>query len=270
VPRLPRRVLVVLAVVVALCGIGALTFVFDTTTATSRPFVGAPQDKPGPVVLVPGYGGNTGSLDELASHIRAAGRAAAVFHLPGDGRGDLRAQAKALAAFALKTKGRAPSVDVVGYSAGGIVTRLWIRDFGGRPIVRRVVTLGSPHHGTRVAGLAQAFVADSCPTACQQLTPDSDLLTDLDNSDETPDGPQWTALWTDRDSVVTPADSGHLVGAINVRLQAICTDESTTHGGLPEAPLVVGIVLRVIAVPPFTPPSAADCAPLRTLGGLRS
>src|SRR4029453_9387399 len=56
-----------------------------------------PQDVVGPVLLVPGYGGSTGSLESLADLLRGAGRTAIVVGLPGDGTGDLHQQAPALA-----------------------------------------------------------------------------------------------------------------------------------------------------------------------------
>jgi len=231
-----------------------------------RPFVGAPQDQPGPVVLVPGYGGNTRALDRLAVRLRAAGRTVEVLGLPADGRGDLRMQAEALRDLVERIRGDAPSVDVVGYSAGGVVTRLWIREYGGRTVTRRVVTLGSPHHGTKVAGLAKSFSPENCPTACRQLAPDSELLNALNSDDETPDGPLWTSVWTDVDQVVTPPESARLDGARNIRLQGLCDDERVDHSGLPTAPVVVGIVLDAIATPPPATPDASDCAALRGLG----
>jgi triacylglycerol esterase/lipase EstA (alpha/beta hydrolase family) len=263
---LPTPLLLVVAVVVTAAVVLGLTVLVGTTTKRSDPFVGAPQGTPGPVVLVPGYGGSTRSLERLAVKLRAAGRTAAVFNLPGDGTGDLTAQATALGAFVAKVRGDAPSVDLVGYSAGGVVTRLWVDDLGGRKITRRVVTLGSPHHGTRVAGLARAFASSSCPAACQQLAPDSGLLSGLNSGDETPSGPVWTTVWTDLDQVVTPPDSGKLAGSTGVRLQAVCADERTDHSGLPSSPLVGGIVLQALGVPAPPAPTAADCQRLRGLG----
>ena len=106
------------------------------------------------MLLVPGYGGSTTSLEVLAARLRAAGREAVVVPLPGDGTEDLTCDVPPLVAAAAQAAlaGGAPSVDVVGYSAGGVVARLW-EAAGGAAVTRRVVTLGSPHHGTSVAGL---------------------------------------------------------------------------------------------------------------------
>lgn len=264
--RLPTPLLLVAAVVVTAAVVLGLTVLVGTSQKRPVAFTGAAQDTPGPIVLVPGYGGSTRSLDRLAVKLRATGRTAAVFALPGDGTGDLTAQARALDAFVTEVRGGAPSVDVIGYSAGGVVTRLWVDDLGGRKIARRVVTVGSPHHGTRVAGLARAFASSSCPAACQQLAPDSPLLAGLNDGDETPSGPVWTSLWTDQDQVVTPPDSGRLEGSTGVRLQAVCADERTDHSGLPDSPLVTGLVLAAVGVAAPAAPTAADCGRLRTLG----
>ena len=50
-----------------------------------------PQTDPGPVLLVPGYGGNLDSLQPLAAAVRSAGRTAVIVEPVGDGTGDLRA-----------------------------------------------------------------------------------------------------------------------------------------------------------------------------------
>jgi triacylglycerol lipase len=236
-----------------------LAAVFLVQHATNR---AAPvrQGAPGPVVLVPGYGGSTGSLEQLALRLRAAGRQVSVLHLVGDGTGDLRVQATALAGMVADLQsGGATSVDVIGYSAGGIVTRLWATADGGALVARRIVLLGTPNHGAQVAGLASAFATGLCPTACQQLAPDSDLLRGLDQAG-VPAGPTWVSLWTEQDDVVTPPDSANLDGAIDLTVQSVCPNQNVDHSGLPTNPVVQAIIVRALAAAPFTAPTAADCA----------
>lgn len=222
------------------------------------------QDRPGPVLLVPGYGGSTAALDVLAGRLRAAGRDATVLRLPGDGTGPLPDQARVLdrAARSALAAG-APSVDVVGYSAGGVVARLWAADEGGAGVARRIVTLGAPHHGTTLASLGASLLPDQCPTACQQLVPTSDLLRGL-NADETPDGPLWVSVWTTEDQVVTPPESARLDGALNVPVQSVCADGRPTHAQLPTDPVVQGLVLDALGAAPPAVPTPADCTRLRS------
>ena len=256
----PRRrlVFVVAAVLAALAVIAGLV----AARGGAEEVAGPPQDLPGPVLLVPGYGGGTGALEGLRRRLTAAGRQATIVRSIGDGTGDLREQARELQreASALVAAG-APSVDVVGYSAGGVVARLWVADEGGDRLARRVVTLGSPHHGTDVARLGATLAPGRCPEACRQLVPGSELL---DGLPETPGAARWTSVWTDRDEVVTPPDTARLDDAVNVPLQDVCPDDAAQHGDLPADALAVGIVLRALAVDPLTePPGPADCAGLR-------
>ena len=250
------------AAVLVLALVGTAVAVLLTRGGTDTPTahrVGVPQDKPGPVLLVPGYGGSTASLDRLAETLRAAGRTAIVVQLPGGGTGDLRVQARAVGVAARNALAAgAPSVDVVGYSAGGVVVRLWIRDDGGAAVTRRVVTLGSPHHGTDVAALAVAVVGSACPTACRQLAPGSPLLERLNTGDETPAGPRWESIWTTGDELVTPADSARLTGALDVVVQQVCPGRQVAHGQLPTDPAVQLLVLAALAVAP--PHRPAGCA----------
>ena len=88
-------------------------------------------------------------------------------------------------------------------------------------MARRVLTLGSPHHGTSQAALGREL-AGGCPTACEQLVPDSDLLRRLNAGDETPDGPRLGDGPLHRDQVVTPVDSAALDGALNILVQDVC------------------------------------------------
>lgn len=222
-----------------------------------------PQDEAGPIVMIPGLGGSTGGLNVLADRLRDAGRDATVIELPGDGTGDLREQAAVLAdaVEAALDRSGAPSVDVVGYSAGGLVARLWVAELGGDELARRVVTLGSPHHGTQLAGLAEDLAPGACP-ACTQLAPDSDLLRELNAGDETPDGPEFISIWTTLDETVTPPDSARLDGALAITVQSVCADSLVSHSALVTDPVVAAIVVEQLATTPPVELSAQDCARL--------
>ena len=241
-----RRRLVVLALagvaLVLVAGIGALV--------VSRIADGgiADQSRPGPVLVVPGYGGGGASLDPLVAEVRRAGRQPVVFEPTERGTGDLRVQARRLGALVDRTLDGtgADSVDIVGFSAGGVVAQLYVRDEGGASVVRRVLTLGSPHHGSDVAALAQE-AAGACPTACEQLVPGSDLLRGLAAGDETPDGPRWITVRTADDRIVTPSDSAVLDGALNIEVQELCAAAATSHGALPGDPVVLATVRSVLA-----------------------
>jgi triacylglycerol esterase/lipase EstA (alpha/beta hydrolase family) len=255
-----RRRLVVGVAVLGL--VVAVAVVVAVVVRRDPPVEPVSQDRPGPVLLVPGYGGSTVSLQVLADALAAEGRDARIVRPTGSGTQDLRQQAEHLrdAVDAALDETGAPSVDLVGYSAGGVVVRIYVADLGGGSHVRRAVTLASPHHGTDLASLAGELGSTACPTACQQLDPDSDLLRRLNADDETPPGPVWVALWTEDDKTVVPPDSGSLDAALNISLQRVCPDVHAGHPDVPSTPEVISIVEAVLGRPaPEVPPPV--CAP---------
>jgi pimeloyl-ACP methyl ester carboxylesterase len=255
----PRRRLLVAGLGVILAA-AVVAGVVAAVGGPSGPSGYPPQDRPGPVLLVPGYGGQTASLSALADRIRATGRQAIVVRMPGNGTGALDADASVLnEAVTRALASGAPSVDVIGYSAGGVVALLWARQDDGAAKARRVITLGSPYHGAKIAAGAEGFVPGACPPACQQLVPGSSLLAQLDAA-PAPSRPRWMSLWTTDDKVVTPPGSARLPGAINVPIQSICPDERISHGQLPTNPVVTEIVLQAIGPGPLRAPTPADCA----------
>ena len=264
----PRRrwlvgVLAALALVAALVvGVRVLADRAPAVDAASRPA----QDALGPVLLVPGYGGNRQGLLAMAGRIEAAtGRPAEVLTLAGDGTGDLSAQVGVLsAAVDGALVGGAPSVDVVGYSAGGVVAGLWLaRDGSAAAKARRVITLGAPLHGTRTAAAAATGNPDSCPPGCRQLAPGSAELAELAQGRVGRALP-WLSIWTADDETVVPPDSARLDGAVNVEVQDVCPGARVGHGALPTDAVVTGLVLRAVTADPLT--TAGDCAVLRAAG----
>ncbi|WP_406831121.1 alpha/beta fold hydrolase [Pedococcus sp. KACC 23699] len=257
-----RRLVLAVGGLVLAAAVGICAFVVAHLATSEGPGRPVDQAVPGPVLLVPGYGGSTASLGPLAASLRSAGRDVTVVELPDRALGDLRDQADALSAVATRVLARtgASSVDVVGYSAGGIVARMWVQEGGGAASVRRLVTLGSPHHGTQLAGLG-ALVAGACPVACQQLDPTSPVLARL-NGVALPAGPRYLSVWTTQDDVVLPPASAELDGARSVAVQDVCPDDRVRHSGLPEDGVVRAMVAGSLGAGPVPAWGPADCARL--------
>ena len=265
-----RRVIIGLAVVVAFCATFLAARFLTAQLLADRPGPDAPpaaepprEDRPGPVLLVPGYGGRTSDLQPLADRLRTADRDVTVVALPDGGTGDLAGSAAALDRAVVEAMDRtgAESVDVVGYSAGGLIARLWAAG-GGADTARRVVTLGAPHHGTTVADLAARFVPDRCPAGCLDLATGSALLATLNAVDETPGDAEWISVWTTQDSVVTPPESARLDGALNLPVQSVCAGARLSHRQLPTSPLVQGMVLLQLGAGDPVELGPGDCTRL--------
>ena len=161
----------------------ALVVIAGGVTGTVRSLAGGPaitsadENHPGDVLLVPGYGGSTTALDQLAGKISASGGHAIVVKLAGDGTGDLQLQANVLNGYVNQAlaAGSGP-VTVIGYSAGGVVAWLWAVDYDGVAKARQIITLGSPLHGADLASVGAADVPGACPAACEELVPGSSML----------------------------------------------------------------------------------------------
>lgn len=168
---------------------------------------------PLPVVLVHGILGQ----ERLYWNLLKGRLVAQGFHvheiaLPAMGFGDLRSAAAALGnrLDALRKEKGMDEVDVLAHSAGGLATRWFLRQNGDDHGVRRLITLGTPHEGTRSAGLLPLRGLIS------QVRPGSRFLTTLNEGDPTPGPTLYTAVWTHFDGVVLPAESARLPASWNV------------------------------------------------------
>ncbi len=122
-------------------------------------------------------------------------------------RGTVKDQAERLARIVDEVIGAtgAPRLDLVGHSMGGLVIRRYLAGAGGER-VRRVVTLGSPHRGSKLAAFA--------PTrAGRELLPESALIKELKEMVAPPGGVELYSLYTPFDNMVLPVRSSVLEGA---------------------------------------------------------
>ena len=106
-------------------------------------------------------------------------------------------------------------VVVVAHSLGGLVSRAYIARGAGRTRIAKLITLGSPHHGTKMAPLGIGHNA-------LQMRYGNDWLAQLATQERKhPRGVPLTCLYTENDDLVCPSESGRLPGAKNIVLRAV-------------------------------------------------
>ncbi|MFF5155219.1 esterase/lipase family protein [Streptomyces sp. NPDC000348] len=120
-------------------------------------------------------------------------------------------------------------VDVVGHSLGGLIARYYVQRLGGDSRVRTLVTLGTPHSGTRVAPLANAH------PIVRQMRPGSPVLEELAQP-ASGCRTRFVAFWSDLDHIMDPLESACVehpdLTAVNVRVSGV------GHLALPVHPAV--------------------------------
>jgi len=186
-----------------------------------------------PVLLVHGYGCNSGYwahlvplLDrERISHVSI----------------DLEPVAGSIDGYAPLIEARvrelcaatgAARIAIVAHSMGGLAARAWMREYGSARVAR-LVTLGTPHHGTALArfGLGANAV---------QMRRDGAWLRDLAAAEGPEVRARIVSLYTHHDNIVAPQDSSVLPGARNVAFGGV------GHVALGSNPRVLAEVLRAL------------------------
>ncbi len=104
----------------------------------------------------------------------------------------------------------ATQLTLVAHSMGGLICRAYLRRYGGAKIAR-LITMGSPHHGTFHAYLA------SGPNGAQ-MRPGNAWLASLAATQVTV---AFTSIYSVHDTIISPQDSSVMPGADNVELSAV-------------------------------------------------
>lgn len=198
---------------------------------------GRDESSAGPVLLVHGFGDVSASpwWETLADRLDAAGYEDGVETLnmgaiPGTTLWSPVCYARLIgrAAERLHETHGEPAT-VVAHSMGGLGARWYVEQRGGAPNVDSLVTLGTPHRGSRLAYLG------AWTPGGQAMVPGSPFLRRL-NDDPPPAGVEYTAVWSDKDGFIRPTEYAKLpFETDNVANRRV---SGTNHMGLVSDPSV--------------------------------
>lgn len=179
------------------------------------------------------------------------------------GTAPLSESVKELKAFTdkvLKESG-VDKVDMVGWSQGGVLIRSYLKDHGGADpknpdnnLVQNVVTLGSPHRGTTLSGIAllgnllgiTKGASDVLGQGPIDQAIGSDFMKALNTGPETFPGIHYTSLYTLYDEISNPVTNSILKespGATvhNISIQEGCLVDFSEHLGMPFTDRVIAL-----------------------------
>ena len=190
-----------------------------------------------PLLLIHGYQCNRGLWFWLRPRLEAAGWTVATHNLePVWGNIDDYAEGIERRIDEVLAATGAQQVILVGHSMGGLVLRAYLRRYG-REKVARVVTLGSPHQGTRLARLGLGRNA-------RQMRMGSSWLAALARPGAAPLPPGAVSIFSFIDNYVFPQRAcSTLEGAANVAIGGV------SHLGMTFSPLVLGRLLEALEKP---------------------
>ncbi len=154
--------------------------------------------------------------------------------------GDIRAAAELLGRHVEQVCAQSGRrrVDIVAHSLGGLIARYYVQRLGGDLRVRTLVTLGTPHAGTRAVPVLAPH------PIIRQMRPGSEVLVEL--AQPAPGcRTRFVAFWSDLDQVMIPVETARLVHpdlpVENIKVSGV------GHLALPVHGTVVAEIRRALA-----------------------
>lgn len=176
----------------------------------------APSPAALPVLLVHGLGCNAGVWSGLARYLDAQelGPVYVISYGPPLASIDVFAEQLAARIAQVLQATTATQLVLVCHSMGGLVARAYLHRFGGGS-VRKVVTIGTPHRGSRLAWMMTG-------AAVTQMRPSSNFLAELNGrTGRDGVGVPVVSLWSWHDSMVVPQVSSRVDWGDNIVVSGI-------------------------------------------------
>lgn len=190
-----------------------------------------------PILLVHGIWDSSRDLRKLQRALKAAGAShtLAIDLNPNDGSTSLRALVPQLDAAAekLQRASGSPQVDLIGFSMGALLSRIWVQRGMGREACRRFISISGPHAGSQWARFRRKMPGIS------EMKPGSDLLNDLSRDADPWGSVEVYSYYTPLDLMIIPAASS--------RLERVHRERkiwASSHRAMVTSPRVIGKIIR--------------------------
>jgi triacylglycerol lipase len=194
-----------------------------------------------PVLLIHGYGCNSGYWDSMSKALQRARISHYAVDLePVMAPIDDYVPQVHQAIERLCRKSGSERVILLCHSMGGLVARAYLRAHGGRRLAR-AITLGTPHHGTALAHFGVGANTHQMRwTASEQEGLASEWLRQLAAEESAATYRLFVSIFSHHDNIISPQTSSWLEGATNIEVHAI------GHVALALDPTIQRIVIREI------------------------
>jgi pimeloyl-ACP methyl ester carboxylesterase len=174
-----------------------------------------PHDSGLPVLLIHGYGANSGYWKPCSKLLTRAGISHQAIELePVLASIDDYAELINTAVEALCASSGQQQVIILAHSMGGLAARAFVRVHGSERVAK-LITLGTPHFGSTLANFAMGVNA----TQMQRAAPA--WLHALADTETPALRACVVSIYSRQDNIVAPQDSAHLPGASNVAVELI-------------------------------------------------
>lgn len=159
-----------------------------------------------PIIFVHGYGGNSANMAWMQLMLKRRGwdNVYAVSYTPPTIDASKLAKQVARHVNHILAATEAEKAVVICHSMGGVLIRYGLLHLGLKGKVEKVITLGSPHQGTRIASL---FMQKG---AAAQLSHHSEFIQELERHSHTPGGAQFYSIYSNFDNFILPSNAAML------------------------------------------------------------
>ncbi len=158
-----------------------------------------------PVLLVHGLYDTLAKFNTMTDYLTRMGWSVHRLNLkPNNGDGHLEHLAQQVADYINNNFSQKQSIDLIGFSMGGVVTRYYLQRLGGVDRVQRYINISAPNNGT--------LTAYALPNpGIRQMRPNSEFLNQLNHDiPKSLEKINVTVMWTPYDLMILPANSSKI------------------------------------------------------------